>query len=77
MLRMDLVTEAVEIARIAEALSKSPIAAFDLEFASADRLTPVLCLLQVSWVDETLHPVFDAPDPKAVAVRIDVGVSAA
>lgn len=67
MLRMDLVTEAVEIARVAGALSKSPIVAFDLEFASADRLIPVLCLLQVSWLDEDQHRRFDAADPKSVA----------
>lgn len=67
MLRMDLVTEAAEIARVAEAIARAPIAAFDLEFASADRLTPVLCLLQVAWVDEQQHGQFDAPDPGAVS----------
>ncbi len=67
MLRMDLVTEAAEIATVADALAKSPIVAFDLEFASADRLTPALCLLQVAWVSENQHGMFDAPDPRGVA----------
>jgi ribonuclease D len=67
MLRMDLVTEAAEIERVAEALARAPIVAFDLEFASADRLTPVLCLLQVAWVDERQHRDLDAPDLKTVS----------
>jgi ribonuclease D len=66
---MDLVTEAVEISRVADAITKSPRVAFDLEFASADRLTPLLCLLQVAWVDEEQHRMFDAPLPAIVAIE--------
>ena len=64
---MDLVTEAADIAAISEALGNAPAVAFDLEFASADRLVPRLCLLQVAWVDEEQHRMFDAPDRQIVA----------
>src|SRR5664279_2724371 len=66
---MDLVTEAAEIALVATALAKSPIVAFDLEFASAERLTPLLCLLQVAWVDEEQHRMLDAPVKAIVAIE--------
>ena len=66
---MDLVTEADEISRVADAVAKSPRVVFDLEFASADRLTPLLCLLQVAWVDEEQHRMFDAPLPAIVAIE--------
>ena len=69
---MDLVTEAVEISLVAEAMAKSPIVAFDLEFASADRLTPLLCLLQVAWVSEQQHQMFDAPANVIVALEPEI-----
>lgn len=67
---MDLVTEPAEISLVAAAMAKSPIVAFDLEFASAERLTPLLCLLQVAWVDEAQHRMFDAPAKAIVAPRL-------
>jgi ribonuclease D len=66
---MDLVTEADEISSIAAAIAASPMVAFDLEFASADRLTPLLCLLQVAWVDEAQHRMLDAPGKAIVAIE--------
>jgi len=69
---MDLVTEAADIAAICEALGNAPAVAFDLEFASADRLVPRLCLVQVSWVDEERHRSFDAPGAKIVAIEPEV-----
>jgi ribonuclease D len=66
---MDLVTEPAEMSLVAAAMAKSPIVAFDLEFASADRLTPLLCLLQVAWVDEAQHRMFDAPPKAIVAIE--------
>ncbi|MEO8552233.1 MAG: hypothetical protein ABI678_19790 [Kofleriaceae bacterium] len=66
---MDLVTEAAEIARIAEALARAPVVAFDLEFASADRLVPRLCLIQVAWLDEQGHRMLDAAAARIVAVE--------
>lgn len=69
---MDLVTEAADIAAISEALGHAPAVAFDLEFASADRLVPRLCLLQVAWVDEERHRMFDAPEARFVAIEPEV-----
>jgi ribonuclease D len=54
-----LVREPGEVAAIAEALPRARLVAFDLEFASADRLVPALCLVQVAWLDE--HTGLDAP----------------
>jgi ribonuclease D len=45
-----LVADAAEIEAIAEAIARAPLAAFDLEFVSADRLVPLLALVQVSWL---------------------------
>ncbi len=55
-----LVTDAAEVTLIADALAKAPLAAFDLEFLTADRLVPALCLLQVSWVGIALDAGVDA-----------------
>src|SRR5262249_16190706 len=33
------------------AIGRAPLVAFDLEFASADRRIPALCLIQIAWVD--------------------------
>ena len=49
---MSPVTEPDEIAEVARAIAKSPLAAFDLEFVSQDRLVPILSLLQVAWLDD-------------------------
>jgi ribonuclease D len=58
---MALVGAPAEVDVIARALAAAPLAAFDLEFASADRLVPVLCLVQVAWVDD-----LDAPPEQLV-----------
>jgi len=62
-----LVADATEIAAIADAIARAPLAAFDLEFVSADRLVPLLALVQVAW-----HPAFDAGAAKTVAGDPDV-----
>ncbi|HET9988494.1 MAG TPA: hypothetical protein VFQ65_08235, partial [Kofleriaceae bacterium] len=69
---MDLVTEAADIARLAEALEHAPVVAFDLEFASADRLVPRLCLFQVAWLDEERHRILDAPGAAIVAIQPEI-----
>src|SRR4051812_4697880 len=63
-----LVVSAEEVARIAEAIAQAPLAAFDLEFLTADRLVPALCLLQVSWVSVGL----DAPTDELVSAIPEV-----
>jgi len=60
-----LIAEPDAIAAVARALAKAPLVAFDLEFASADRLVPLLCVLQVAWLDE--HQSLDAPVGEIVA----------
>jgi ribonuclease D len=50
-----LVSDGAEVAGVAQAIARAPLVAFDLEFASADRLFPVLCLLQVAWLDEHIN----------------------
>ena len=67
---MALVTEPAEVAAIAADLARAPLVAFDLEFQSQDRLTPTLCLVQVSWLPE--HVSLDAPAAKIVALRPEV-----
>ena len=47
---MPLVCEPAEVEAVARAIAGAELVAFDLEFASADRLVPQLCLLQVAWV---------------------------
>jgi ribonuclease D len=59
------VSEAGEVAGVAQAIAAAPVVAFDLEFASADRLVPVLCLVQVAWLDD--HTALDAPATAIVA----------
>lgn len=58
-----LVTEAEEVVAICEAISGASLAAFDLEFLTADRLVPRLCVVQVAWLSEPL----DAPLDEIVA----------
>ena len=60
-----LVSDPADVERIAEQLRKAPLVAFDLEFASADRLVPALCLVQIAWLGE--HVVLDAPVQAIVA----------
>ena len=69
-----LVTDPDEVAAIAARIGRSPLAAFDVEFVSQDRLVPTLCLVQVAWHSS------DAPDPQTVpevrlldALIVDVG----
>jgi ribonuclease D len=59
-----LVDAPAEVAAIAGAIARAPLVAFDLEFASADRLVPVLCLVQVAWLE---HVPLDAPPQAIVA----------
>ena len=48
---MSLVVEPADVTAVAAAISRAPLVVFDVEFNSADRLIPQLCLLQVAWVD--------------------------
>jgi ribonuclease D len=65
-----VVTEPAEVGAIAEAIAGASLAAFDLEFLTADRLIPTLCVVQVSWVSEPL----DAPVEDFVAAKTEVRV---
>src|SRR5258706_1486821 len=71
---MALVSAPADVDAIAGALAAAPLVAFDLEFASADRLIPTLCLVQVAWVDELdaasrgIVPEVRLVDPMAVDV---------
>jgi ribonuclease D len=71
-----------DVDTIAGALAAAPLVAFDLEFASADRLIPTLCLVQVAWVDELdaasrgIVPHVRLVDPMAVDVAPIVRVLA-
>ncbi|HEY3802721.1 MAG TPA: HRDC domain-containing protein [Kofleriaceae bacterium] len=67
---MRLTADAAEIAAIAEALARAPLVAFDLEFVSADRLVPLLALVQVAWVGQ--HQSLDAAPAQIVAQVPDV-----
>ncbi len=62
---MELVANAAEVAAIADAIARAPLAAFDLEFVSADRLVPLLALVQVAWLEG--HLALDAPAREIVA----------
>lgn len=59
-----------EVATVAEAIAGSPLVAFDLEFLSADRLIPTLCLMQVSWLPADTR--LDAPETAIVATVPEV-----
>jgi ribonuclease D len=59
------VADPAEVQAIADALDRAPLATFDLEFLSADRLIPTLCLVQVSWLPQ--HVPLDAPAAAIVA----------
>ncbi len=60
-----LVTDPEELAKVARALARAPLAAFDVEFVSADRLVPTLCVVQVAWLGE--DGSLDAPVEQIVA----------
>lgn len=60
-----LVVEPAEVEAIAREIAAAPLAAFDLEFLSQDRLVPTLCLMQVSWVPA--HLGLDGPGVGSVA----------
>ena len=59
-----------EVEAIAAALLSAPLATFDLEFLSADRLIPTLCLVQVSWLPQHVH--LDAPATTIVAHPVEI-----
>ncbi len=68
---MRLVADAAEIEEIAEAIARAPLAAFDLEFVSADRLVPLLALVQVSWLrGDGQHQALDAVGGAGVAADV-------
>jgi ribonuclease D len=60
-----LITEPADVADVAARIARAPLVAFDLEFVSADRLVPALCLVQVAWLGE--HVNLDAPALAIVA----------
>ena len=62
-----LVVDPVQIASIAAAIAAAPLATFDLEFLSQDRLVPTLCLVQVSWLPA--HVRLDAAAAEIVAAE--------
>jgi ribonuclease D len=61
-----LVTAPDEIAALAADLARAPLVAFDLEFVSSDRRVPLLCLVQVAWL-EAEGAMLDAPAGAIVA----------
>jgi len=66
------VADPTEVAAIAAAITAAPLATFDLEFLSADRLIPTLCLVQVSWLPQ--HGSLDAPATEIVARPIELAL---
>jgi ribonuclease D len=60
-----LVTEPAEVAEVVAQIQRASLVTFDLEFVSSDRLVPILCLVQVSWLGE--HVRLDAPALAIVA----------
>jgi ribonuclease D len=67
---VQLVSDAAQVDAIARALADASLVAFDLEFASADRLVPQLCLVQVAWLPA--HVTLDAPAQAIVATVPEV-----
>ncbi|MBA2543904.1 MAG: HRDC domain-containing protein, partial [Deltaproteobacteria bacterium] len=65
-----VVTEPAEVGAIAKSIADSSLAAFDLEFLTADRLVPTLCVIQVSWVSAPL----DAPVEEFVSAEPEVRI---
>jgi ribonuclease D len=65
------IVDAAGVARVAAALTAAPLCAFDLEFVSAERLIPGLCLVQVSWLP---HLSWDAPREAIVAAVPELAI---
>jgi len=65
-----LVTDPAEVAKVAAQIAAAPLAAFDVEFVSQDRLVPTLCVVQVAWLGE--HESLDAPVDQIVAYEPQV-----
>jgi ribonuclease D len=65
-----LVTDPDEVAAIAARIAGAPLAVFDVEFVSQDRLVPSLCVVQVAWLPE--HADLDAPVEQIVALEPEV-----
>ncbi|HEY5934227.1 MAG TPA: HRDC domain-containing protein [Kofleriaceae bacterium] len=67
-----LLAEPAEVAALAAAVAKSPLVTFDLEFLTADRLVPTLCLAQVSWLPHDSR--LDVPAQVIVATPPEVAL---
>ena len=67
-----LVVVSADVEAVASAIAAAPLVAFDLEFLSADRLVPVLCLVQVAWLPQ--HVRLDAPAPEIVAATPEIAI---
>lgn len=67
-----LVVVSADVEAVASAIAAAPLVAFDLEFLSADRLVPVLCLVQVAWLPQ--HVRLDAPAPEIVAATPEIRI---
>ena len=65
-----LVTDPDDVAAIATRIAGAPLAMFDVEFVSQDRLVPSLCVVQVAWLPE--HADLDAPVEQIVALEPEV-----
>lgn len=70
MTTVSLVADSEAVAAVARAVTSASLVGFDLEFLSADRLTPTLCLLQVGWIQESL----DAGEAAIVAAKVEVAL---
>jgi len=66
------VADPAEVEAIAAAIAGAPLATFDLEFLSQDRLVPTLCLVQVSWLPQ--HADLDAPAATIVALPVEIAL---
>lgn len=64
-----LVAESSQVVDIAAAIRAAPLVSFDLEFLTADRLVPTLCLVQVGWLG---LPHLDVPPAQIVATEPEV-----
>jgi ribonuclease D len=67
-----LLAEPAEVAALAAAIAKSPLVTFDLEFLTADRLVPTLCLAQISWLPHDSR--LDVPAQVIVATPPEVAL---
>lgn len=65
-----LVTDPAEVANVAAQIVAAPLAAFDVEFVSQDRLVPTLCVVQVAWLGQ--QQSLDAPVEQIVAYEPQV-----